>query len=146
LIERDTGLYEFGDQIVRPAIEPIRIAETRTVPGLRLIPVGVTFFDDYTAKNKRQQLVPVDDLTAMLRDTSAPEKSALPWLKLARFGNAKTDRGSLRHDRNVIAISGVEADYDGGEVPFDDAVDIAAKAGLLAILYTSPSHTPERPR
>jgi hypothetical protein len=107
---------------------------------------AVTFFDDYAAQKKRQWLVTVDDLTAMLRDTSAPEKSALPWLKLARFGAARTARGSLRHDRNVIAISGVEADYDGGEVPFDDAVDIAAKAGLLAILYTSPSHTPERPR
>jgi hypothetical protein len=107
---------------------------------------AVTFFDDYAAQKKRQRLVTLHDLAALIRSASAVEKSGLPWLKLARFGNAKTGRGSLRHDRNMIAISGVEADYDGGEVPFDDAVDTAAKAGLLAILYTSPSHTPERPR
>ncbi len=107
---------------------------------------AVTFFDDCAAQKKRQRLITLDDLTALIRGASAVEKSGLPWLKLARFGNAKTDRGSLRHDRNVIAISGIEADYDGERVSFDDAVDIAAKAGLLAILYTSPSHTPERPR
>jgi hypothetical protein len=43
LLERDTSLYEFGDQIVRLAIEPIRIAGGGTVPGLRLIPVGINY-------------------------------------------------------------------------------------------------------
>jgi hypothetical protein len=41
LIERDHDIYEFGDQVVRPAIEPIRIAGDRTVPSLRLIPIGI---------------------------------------------------------------------------------------------------------
>ena len=87
-----------------------------------------------------------DELADMIRGTTAPEKNRLPWLKLARFGAARTARGSLRHDRNVIAISGVEVDYDGERIRFDAAVDTAAKAGLLAILYTSPSHMAERPR
>jgi len=42
LIARDLGIYEFGDQIVRPAIEQIRIADDRFVPGLRLIQSGST--------------------------------------------------------------------------------------------------------
>ena len=41
---------------------------------------------------------------------------------------------------------GVEADYDGGTLGFDDAVMIAEKAGLAALLYTSPSHSPTAPR
>jgi hypothetical protein len=106
----------------------------------------VTFFDDYAAQKKHERLVTLDDLVTLIRGTSAVEKSALPWLKLARFGAAKTARGSLRHDRNVIAISGVEVDYDGERISFDAAIETAAKAGLLAILYTSPSHMAERPR
>jgi hypothetical protein len=41
LIKRDYDIYEFGDQIVRPAIESIKIAGDRTVLGLRLIPIGI---------------------------------------------------------------------------------------------------------
>ncbi len=31
---------------------------------------------------------------------------ALPWLKLARFGDLLSPKGSLRHDRNVLTIDG----------------------------------------
>jgi AAA domain len=106
----------------------------------------LTLFRDHAAAEKAQRTVTTDELRALIRDTSAPAKSALPWLKLARFGNSKTPKGSLRHDQNVVAITGIEADYDSGSVGFDEAVEIAENAGLLAILYTSPSHTPERPR
>lgn len=106
----------------------------------------VTLFRDYATAEKWERAVPLDALAQRIRDTTAPVKAALPWLKLARFGAARTARGSLRHDRNVIACTGVEADYDGGELGFDYAVLVAEKAGLLAIIYTSPSHTPERPR
>jgi hypothetical protein len=109
-------------------------------------PIAVTFFMDYAAAEKRQRVIALEELAVLIRDSAAPAKAQLPWLKLARFGNARTPRNSLRHDRNVIAITGIEADYDGGEVSFDDAIDIADKAGLLAILYTSPSHMAERPR
>jgi hypothetical protein len=67
-------------------------------------------------------------------------------VKLARFGNARTKKGSLRHDRNAIAVTGIEADYDGGSMTFDEAVEILGGAGVDAIVYTSPSHTDERPR
>jgi hypothetical protein len=39
LIEADRNLYEFGDEVVRPAKAPIRIADNRTTMGLRLVPV-----------------------------------------------------------------------------------------------------------
>jgi hypothetical protein len=106
----------------------------------------VTLFRDVTARQAKQIDLDLDALASLIRDTSAPTKGALPLLKLARFGAAKTTRGSLRHDSNVIAITGIEADYDGERIDFDEAVETAEKAGLLAILCTSPSHVPRRPR
>jgi hypothetical protein len=39
LIKSDRDLYEYGDQIVRPALAPFRIADNRETIGLRLVPV-----------------------------------------------------------------------------------------------------------
>jgi hypothetical protein len=39
LISADRDLYEFADQIVRPALKPLHIADEKTAIGLRLVPV-----------------------------------------------------------------------------------------------------------
>jgi hypothetical protein len=52
----------------------------------------------------------------------------------------------LRWDPNVLAISGIEADYDDGRMPFEDARALLEKQGVTSILYTSPSHTEDAPR
>jgi hypothetical protein len=39
LIANDRDVYAFGDQIVRPAQRPIRIADDKTTLGLRLVPI-----------------------------------------------------------------------------------------------------------
>ena len=67
--------------------------------------VMVTFFDDYAAADKRQQILRLGDLAELIRTTTAGEKENLPWLKLARFGNARSGRGSLRHG-TLIAEGG----------------------------------------
>jgi hypothetical protein len=108
--------------------------------------ITVTFFADAQARSKREEAVQLEDLVGMIRSTTAGAKADLPWLKLARFDNIRSDKGALRHDANVLSISGVELDYDGETVSFDEAVEIAEKASLRAIVYTSPSHTAEKPR
>jgi hypothetical protein len=68
LIGHDDGIYEFGDQLVRPAVEPIRVAGNRSVPGLRLIPIGIhhlierfTHFIDFQRFDARtDQYVSID--------------------------------------------------------------------------------------
>ena len=75
-----------------------------------------------------------------------PTKKALPWIKLAQFGNVRTGNDSLRHDANVIAISGVEADYDAGLIGLADAATEFATRGVAAFLYSTPSYTPDAPR
>lgn len=110
------------------------------------IPLSVTFFRDYAAQSKRANEQSLRALIPMLRDTTAPSKAELPWLKLATFGDVRTVRGSLRHDENITAVTGIEADYDGEAITVDRARQILANAGIAAIIYTSPSHTEDTPR
>ncbi|MFC7478428.1 VapE domain-containing protein [Dankookia sp. GCM10030260] len=107
---------------------------------------AVTFFGDYSAINKREEAFTLPRLAELVRRTSAPAKAQLPWLKLARFGDRRTSKGCLRHDENVLAISGIEADYDGGVTHFAEAVERLEKANVLALVYTSPSHRENAPR
>lgn len=46
----------------------------------------------------------------------------------------------------MLAVTGIEADYDGEVLGFDEAHERLGAAGLRAILYTSPSHTEDAPR
>jgi hypothetical protein len=106
----------------------------------------VTFFADFAAETKHEQLVGLDDLAQLIHNTAAPAKEQLPWLKLARFGDTRTKKGSLRHNANLVSASGIEADYDRGEMSLAEAKDIIARAGTTALIYPSPSYTPDAPK
>lgn len=75
-----------------------------------------------------------------------PSKQACPLVKLATFGNQRTDKGALRHEANMISVSGIEADYDAEQMSPEAARDMLAMYGVQALIYTSPSHTPAAPR
>ena len=40
LVDADPGIFAFGDQVVRPAIRPIRVADKKKTTGLRLVPIA----------------------------------------------------------------------------------------------------------
>src|SRR5690349_7335999 len=107
---------------------------------------ALTLFPDVLAQSMQAASMTLDEMAWHARVTTAPSKDKLPLWKLATFGRGRTAQGSLRHDRNVIAITGIEADFDAENVGFDEAVEIAEKLGLRCLLYTSPSHAPRRPR
>ncbi len=76
-------------------------------------------------------------------DASSPTadtKADLPLIKLATF------RGDYRSDASMEAVHGLEGDYDGEAVQPGDAADMLRKAGVEALIYTSPSHQPDKPR
>ena len=77
---------------------------------------------------------------------TASTKSGLRLLSLNRYGDLRTEKGALRHDKNVIAVTGLVGDYDGGIVPIDQAAERLEKLSVKAMLYTSPSSTESRPR
>lgn len=109
--------------------------------------VTITVFPDQYARSKSVQEHTLEELAALIRNTQRSTKQELPWLKLASFGN-RTDNGSscLRWDGNVLDVTGCEADYDREQMDFDEAVERLESAGIEAIVYTSPSHEPFKPR
>jgi hypothetical protein len=109
-------------------------------------PFAVTFFDHHSARFKRERKLTLAELAELIEASTDERKDLLPWLKLARFGNQSSEKGSLRHNANLLAMSGCEGDYDGEEISVDQAREIIEKAGVEAIIYTSPSHTPDAPR
>lgn len=109
-------------------------------------PLTVTFFKNFGASEKQETRTSLRNLMPRIVNTSRDTKDRLPWLKLARFGNKRTPKNSLRHDGNVLGISGVEGDYDHEIMTMDEALAILRSAGIAALVYTSPSHTEDTPR
>lgn len=109
-------------------------------------PFSLTLFTSFAAADKTEETYTLEGLAGRIRATTRGRKGDLPWLKLARFGDLRTDKNSLRHDANVLAITGIEADYDGEKMSVENAVEKLTKAGIHAMLYTSPSHTEDTPR
>lgn len=106
-----------------------------------------TRFTDKSATHKRE----LDHSWSELGDhilNSGPfaAKALCPWIKLAEFGDKKTMRGSLRNSQNIVSIIGVEGDYDGEQMQPAQAISLLERAGIKALVYTSPSHRPEAPR
>jgi hypothetical protein len=108
--------------------------------------ITVTFFGDHTAKTKDQRDLSFAELFDLIATTTAPSKRELPWLKLALFGDVRSVHGSFRTDDNVKMLTGIEADYDGEKISLDEAVAALVRANIGAIVYTSPSYAPDRPR
>ncbi|HEX4918064.1 MAG TPA: hypothetical protein VFV43_09230 [Limnobacter sp.] len=106
-----------------------------------------TFFPNQSAMRCELRDQTLDELIETLKTAKESQiKSECPWIKLAVFGGHRTAKNSLRHDRNVVAITGVEGDYDGGQVSIEQAQSLLEKAGIKAILYSSPSYTAQSPR
>lgn len=114
-------------------------------------PLRYTVFPDTTGQTLKQHSATWPELVEMLRAPKEwPSKDAMPLIKLATFGVLRTPtrRGSdgrvrgnaLRHDANVIAIAGIEGDYDGEKVSIAEAVRLLERHGIRAIVYSSPSH------
>lgn len=108
--------------------------------------IAVTIFNSMFPKTKREEQCELADLATVIDRTHAPSKESLPWLKLARFGTVPNDKGFLRYNENVVAISGLELDYDAGSMSIERAVEIAEKVGLACLIYASPSNTPATPK
>ncbi len=102
-------------------------------------PMTVTLFPDQYAKTKAEKTLSLRRLAAGIEKRIAPSKDLLPFLKGATFGDVPSDKNCLRYDSNVLSITGVEVDYDAGDVAPVEAVGLVEKAGITALIYTTPS-------
>jgi hypothetical protein len=87
------------------------------------------------------------ELERVIRETPpAADKDHLALLKLGTFGDKRSKKYALRHDPNVLTVTGIEGDYDGEQMPMQQAAQTLTARGLAALLYTSASHEPGAPR
>lgn len=109
--------------------------------------VTFTRFNDLAGASKKEFRKTWAEFTGDIENAHQYEnKAACPLIKLATFGEQRTANNSLRHDANVLTVSGLEGDYDDGVVTIDEAAEKLVFAGVTAMFYTSPSHTDQAPR
>lgn len=110
--------------------------------------ITYTLFPDVTPATKTERAdIPWETLVDNIR--KAPtyiSKSACPLISMGEYGDARTDKDCLRHAANVQRVFGVELDYDGEQMPIEEAAAILQRATICSVLYTSPSYTVEKPR
>lgn len=113
------------------------------------LPVTVTTFKSRSGQSLRRRTMTLRELSQWVTEPAADDKARLPLLKLAMFGNRRTplrmQRGkrignSLRHNANVLTVSGCELDYDAGTMTPAEAARAFTEAGVVALIYTTPSH------
>jgi hypothetical protein len=109
-------------------------------------PLSITFFRNRFAKSKRVREMTLAELGDLILETTAEKKTSLPWLKLASFGEERSERNCIRHNANVISISGIELDYDAKRMTLDEGIAIAEQVGLQALFYTSASYSDAAPK
>ncbi|MGV8955310.1 MAG: AAA family ATPase [Cypionkella sp.] len=104
--------------------------------------IRYTTWENKTTTDGTVQTAEWPALIAALR--SLPErasKGACKLIKLATFeGNTRRAGSRLEN------VYGIEGDYDGELISMGEAAARLSKAGVRAFLYTSASHTPEKPR
>jgi hypothetical protein len=107
----------------------------------------ITSFTDVKGTKRNTAWMSLAEFAAAaIAHAKAPNKDALPLVKLAAFGERRSAKGSLRNDKNVLEVTGVEIDYDGEQLTLDQAAKIFAAAKVPAVFYSSPSHRSDKPR
>lgn len=112
-------------------------------------PLRFTTFQSQSGTRKRDKRLSLRQIADLIKKTEADDKTKLPWFKGAIFGGDKTvspSGHSYRSNANLLAVTGVEADYDGEKIMPEDARDMLVEAGIAGLIYTTPSHSPDAPR
>lgn len=109
-------------------------------------PIAVTRFPTQGATRKTESRISLRQLAAEIEAARAVDKGGLPWFKLAQFGGHRTQKNCLRSDANVLRVTGVEADYDDGNISPAEAERRMREAGIAGLIYTTASHTEQAPR
>lgn len=104
------------------------------------VPIFWTQFFSAAAQRKAEHRESLRQIEARVKKAKNPDKHKLPWLKFAKFGEKRSDKGSYRTNANLIYVTGCEADYDGGTFPPERVASILTKNNICGLVYTTPSH------
>lgn len=106
-----------------------------------------TIFQDYNAFQLQQYEWTWDEFCKKVESPKIyPTKEHMPLIKMASFGDIRSEGKSLRNNANIIEVYGIEGDYDAGLVSIQEAQARLEKHGIEALLYTSPSWKEDFPK
>jgi hypothetical protein len=110
--------------------------------------ITLTVWHGLAGKTREEIAVPWAELPNFIRRRGGHhrEKRSCPLLKFAEFGDLRTESDSLRHDGNVLRISGIEGDYDGEEISPSEAIARLEKHQIRGLVTTTYRHSDDRPR
>lgn len=109
--------------------------------------ITYTVFPDKSASAKREVSGPWSELAELVKNPAThASKHDCPLMVLGTFGERRTEKGCLRTAENRLTVTGIELDYDGEQVTLQEAAWAFAQMGVKALLFTSASHTAEKPR
>lgn len=104
-------------------------------------PFTLTIFPDLSGHQATEHVTDLPGLIDWLRNIQTyPDKRSCPLISMARYGDRRTAKNSLRHDANILATTGLTGDYDKGAVSPADAAALLDLAGVAAVIVTTPSH------
>ena len=119
--------------------------EFETASDIDTRTVRMTFFPDEAAQSLLTADLTLSQLADRIAKQTAASKMELPWLKLATFGNKRSEKNCLRTNANVLQITGIEIEHDAGEISFDTAIAVMRKSEF-ARCSTRHRPTCQRPR
>ena len=103
--------------------------------------MDITFFDDIQARRPRPVRLTWETFANLVaRPPAAHDKKGLRWIKLAMYGDKRSPKGCARFDNNVVALTGIELDYDSPVTDFRVACERLARAGVRSALHSTPSY------
>jgi len=98
-----------------------------------------------TKKSQKTQAWP--EFCQWLQDLPAAKvKDDCKLIKLATFGDERTGKACLRHNANVLAVTGIEGDYDSEIMTPEQAIEMLEGYNLKAVIAPTFSATPDNPR
>jgi Family of unknown function (DUF5906) len=103
---------------------------------------SITIFPNNLARKKQEKTLTLAGLETLILQTHAASKDRLPLVKMALFGDVPSTKNCLRHDTNMLDITGIEVEHDSGQISFKRAIKILTAARLCCLIYTTPSHKP----
>lgn len=122
--EHGANLAHLGDEAAAATVPVVRfLGGTKDVVGKESAPTWA------------------DLCRALAEPKEYPDRNALPLIKFGVQPWGSRAKGTI-----PTSLSAAVGDYDAGEVSVAEAVRRLRKAGIVAAVYTTRRHTPERPR
>ena len=103
-------------------------------------PLPATLFSSLQTAYGKSIVRSLREFAEMVETSQAQEKETLQLISFCPFA------GNHPSTRNALTFSAVALDYDAGRLTLDGAAQQFRKAGLSALLYSTPSSTRDAPR